>query len=901
MKYLFLIRIALFVSIAYTSLTDAKAQDTDGDGLLDSLEFGFVVVDGEEVQSSQVPQPTIECDGNVYQVYENPSKIARVDFVNSTFQNIGNTSHGQGLNAAGYNPADGYIYAINRHSPLRDVVRIGGDGSVGSIGEIEGLPKYNYVSGTFGPDDLFYVSDYGWLYGINVQTKKVDYAKPLKTNPSGAEIDLAYDKVRDIFYATSSRGSLSRINHHTGEVDIIGNLGSVFGALVIDSFGNLYGIDNKGTGLYRFNVNDASKTRIADAPGASSNDAAMCSNIHLFVDTDGDGIDDEYDSDADGDQLDNITDSGGFDPTGDNDGDRIPNWSDTSDSGYPGDGSETDYTDSNLDGVPDVFDSDLDGVPNHKDTDSDNDSISDNIESTEDSDADGVPDFLDEDSDNDGLLDSEEGAVDTDGDGTPDFRDEDDDNDGILTIDDDCPRCNFEDNVISYNYRDFDTMDTWGVPYEYFRLTRELWNYLKYELHCVDEGVELEEDKRGFDEGEYEVTVDSEVRVTAIFDGAQFLNSLYWYDARDTNLQLNTVWESYAFGPLAPLMPGSSRNLGIIPAGTKLRFALKSDGANGGREMIYQESFRNLDGRELFASNLDIPREFFADEEFLIASFEDRVDGGDMDFNDVIFKISITPSVNPDGGRISTQFDDVLGEQKGIHSNRGSRGVMRRLQSYGLLDREFETTAELFQMPEVSTEYYLAMIDDRSPMKFSLGLVDWDLLKSADPQSLAFRQLIARHTKIIMDDREVDVMGRVLFNPEELGLLGKQVAMVIIPNNTLEKFASNTHRYTAKGEGNNTKRQCLLSASKGNPEYMDQFLVFSNDDMSMILIEDKARVRESEEAGEASDDSFDDIQLVITPALIPLEPDTTYGHADPDVTEGFIGPDGSGGNFFGDF
>jgi len=897
-------KLLFFLTLLASNLlqpTRSRAQDLDNDGLLDSMEYGYVIVDDVEIPTAQIAQPQIECDGNVYQVYGYPSQLARVDFVSATFENIGNNSHEQGLNAAGYNPDDGYIYAINRKSSLRDVVRIGGDGSVGSIGEIEGLPKYNYVSGSFGPNNLFYVSDYGWLYGINVKTKKVEFSKPLKTNPPGAEIDLAYDKAKDIFYATSSKGSLSKINYHTGELEIIGDTGSIFGALVIDAFGNLYGIDNRGTGLYRFNVTDASKVRVADAPGASSNDAAMCSDIHLFIDTDGDGIDDEYDPDADGDSLDNESDCLGLDPTGDNDGDGIPNWTDSEDSGEEGDESKTDYVDNNGDGVPDAFDSDLDGIPNHKDSDSDNDGITDNLELNEDSDGDGISDFVDQDSDNDGVPDADEGLADTDMDGIPDFRDEDDDNDGIPTIEDECPKCNFADNYISYDYHDFDTLETWGVPYEYFQNIRELWNYLKAALHCVDEGMELEEHKRGFREEEFELKVDSEVTITAIFDGAQFLNGIYWYNGADEHPKPEVVWESYAFGPLAPLMPGSTKSLGTLPAGTKFRLALKSDGANGGTEMIYQESFRNLGGRELFASNFEIPQSLFSGEEFLIASFEDRVTGGDLDFNDVILKVSITPSMKPDAGLITTQFDGVLGEQAGIQSDRGSRGVRVRLDSYSMLDQDLESTAELFHMPAESTEYYMTLLDDRSPMKFTLGLVDWDLLKSAHPQSLAFRQLVAKHTKVIMDDRDVEQMGRVFFNPADLGLLGKTVALVIIPNNTLEKFASNPHRYTAKGAGDNTKRQCLLSTSKANPQFKDQFLVFTGNEFSMLMIEDKSRTQGTAEFGEDSDDSFDDIQLIISPPLVATQPKASYGQADPDVTAGFQGPDGSGGHFYGDF
>lgn len=120
---------------------------------------------------------------------------------------------------------------------------------------------------------------------------------------------------------------------------------------------------------------------------------------------------------------------------GDEDGDGIPNYRDTSDDG-DGDGSLTNYTDSNNDRIADVFDTDLDGRPNYVDLDSDNDGIPDVIEAQTtagfmapaleygadngvdiqymtglnpvDTDGDNVPDFLDLDTDNDGLSDAAE-------------------------------------------------------------------------------------------------------------------------------------------------------------------------------------------------------------------------------------------------------------------------------------------------------------------------------------------------------------------------------------------------------------------------------------------------------------------------------------------------------------
>ncbi|WP_457617596.1 hypothetical protein, partial [Lutibacter sp.] len=118
-------------------------------------------------------------------------------------------------------------------------------------------------------------------------------------------------------------------------------------------------------------------------------------------DTDGDGVTDDIDLDDDNDGILDVVEAGGNNPNGDNDGDGLPNYLDTSDDTGASatyianaDGSVTDYTDTNSDGVPDVYEAgaDADVLPNHLDTDSDNDGCVDVDEvygSGTDADADG--------------------------------------------------------------------------------------------------------------------------------------------------------------------------------------------------------------------------------------------------------------------------------------------------------------------------------------------------------------------------------------------------------------------------------------------------------------------------------------------------------------------------------
>ncbi|MEX2596037.1 MAG: hypothetical protein WEC59_03830, partial [Salibacteraceae bacterium] len=174
-------------------------------------------------------------------------------------------------------------------------------------------------------------------------------------------------------------------------------------------------------------------------------------------DSDDDGVADHLDRDDDNDGTPDVDESFGYDPDGNEDGDEYPNWLDVSDDGNGGDGSSTDYTDANNDGIADVYDFDMDGIPNHLDKDSDNDGIVDILEAGGvDSNEDGEVDYFVSgdpssmiDADLDGLwddiddLDNGSGAgevtsgtplplFDTDGTGNEDFLDIDSDGDGII-------------------------------------------------------------------------------------------------------------------------------------------------------------------------------------------------------------------------------------------------------------------------------------------------------------------------------------------------------------------------------------------------------------------------------------------------------------------------------------
>jgi len=221
-----------------------------------------------------------------------------------------------------------------------------------------------------------------------------------------------------------------------------------------------------------FQGTDSFEYTLCDSHGnCSTATVTVIVNAQLIVDSDGDGILDNFeDLNLDGDN------DPSTDPT-DTDGDGIPDYLDidSDDDGIP-DNVEAqtvaDYLapsliDANNNGLDDVYetngnfglipvDTDGDGIPDYVDTDSDNDNVPDAVEG-HDKNHDGLPELwlLGSDKDNDGLDDGFEGErvidvdvngdmddpnvdlPDTDSDGIPDFRDPDDDGDGIATRDED--------------------------------------------------------------------------------------------------------------------------------------------------------------------------------------------------------------------------------------------------------------------------------------------------------------------------------------------------------------------------------------------------------------------------------------------------------------------------------
>lgn len=98
-------------------------------------------------------------------------------------------------------------------------------------------------------------------------------------------------------------------------------------------------------------------------------------------------------------------------------------------------------------------------------------------------------------------------------------------------------------------------------------------------------------------------------------------------------------WAETRFDPRrpdAPLMPGDFVEIGSLHAGVQLDFFIVENGARGGRRRLYSNrDEQNIDKMQHVVSFM-IP-----DSPYILVSFEDMLNGGDSDYEDVLIVVDI--------------------------------------------------------------------------------------------------------------------------------------------------------------------------------------------------------------------------------------------------------------------
>ncbi len=389
MKYLLTVLIGLLLLIATTSLF---AQDTDGDGISDAIDIdddNDGIIDENELSFTEsvivspasagltfgITYPTLAAT-DISSNYGLPTGSLVISGTNVHTRPTGTDFNaGTTLTSTTFTITSSVSFTMNfQHGPRM------------SVGTTDPPTKgYTVNSGgtTFTPAAT------NTLGGITETSSGNTYSVQ---NQTGSSINTG------VRFRWDANDYFSSINFTAfSDEATVGNFFRLFISLNFgdgdqDGIVNSLDLDSDNDGI----------PDIVEAGGVDTNGDGM---VDSFVDTDNDGLSDQYDTDNGGTALTNPnTDSNGNqDPYDlDSDGDGITDLIESQAS-------------TNSPRVPVGMDSDNDGIDNSFDPDHGN-----NLTIPVDTDGDGTPDYLDSDSDNDGDSDALE-AWDTDNDGIADI------------------------------------------------------------------------------------------------------------------------------------------------------------------------------------------------------------------------------------------------------------------------------------------------------------------------------------------------------------------------------------------------------------------------------------------------------------------------------------------------
>ncbi len=202
-----------------------------------------------------------------------------------SFNLIGNY-YNKTYNAIGYNPKDNFIYGLYG----RELLKIDSNGTVDSLGNVQGLPSYQLYSGTFDKNGYYYVGgkyneDDPNIYKIDISQRKV--IQTITMSEHMIVYDFAFSKEGNYLYAIPPNGKFSKISIPDGNVTHIGqnHINYSFDAVFVDNEGRVFANDSYGGGFFEFDPNTGEKFFLSSSQRAQLNDGTNCPNAS-FIFTD---------------------------------------------------------------------------------------------------------------------------------------------------------------------------------------------------------------------------------------------------------------------------------------------------------------------------------------------------------------------------------------------------------------------------------------------------------------------------------------------------------------------------------------------------------------------------------------------------------------------------------------
>jgi fimbrial isopeptide formation D2 family protein/uncharacterized repeat protein (TIGR01451 family) len=226
-----------------------------------------------------------------------PASMSSVDLVTGEYESD-DAIFPRNINATGYNVLDGYIYGYTTTTEPFEMVRVGPDGAVQSLGPIPGVAGAFHI-GDVDLDGHYWLSNGTTWYEVDLVPDSPTYRTVLDSGPvtglaagvtGGA--DWAYvpgggDYLYGVFTGADGNGVLYGFNMVTEEYESFGSLGvpiSPVGAVYADADGFLYSSSNADGRIFRIDVADVTATLFAQGPGSAQNDGARCATSPILLD-----------------------------------------------------------------------------------------------------------------------------------------------------------------------------------------------------------------------------------------------------------------------------------------------------------------------------------------------------------------------------------------------------------------------------------------------------------------------------------------------------------------------------------------------------------------------------------------------------------------------------------------
>ncbi|WP_299120319.1 T9SS type A sorting domain-containing protein [uncultured Winogradskyella sp.] len=259
--------------------------------------------------STQAQDIPFNCDYNAYLFQYND--VYAIDLASGNSYQVATDVTSGNINAAAYNPADGFIWG-SLTSPAKTIVRMDKDFATTTY-YIDELPTNNRYVGDINSQGIYYLKGGGTTYyKIDLNPESANYAQHQSTENLSENIsihDWAFNALDNQLYAVAKGSNiLYRINPTNGvvsalgEVPILAGNNYTYGAVYFDNEGRFYVSANQTGTVYVIqavqHVNssaDIESNLFAFGPSSSSNDGARCPTAPVLQEICDNGIDDDGD------------------------------------------------------------------------------------------------------------------------------------------------------------------------------------------------------------------------------------------------------------------------------------------------------------------------------------------------------------------------------------------------------------------------------------------------------------------------------------------------------------------------------------------------------------------------------------------------------------------------------